>query len=95
MAMQESLINILANKMLKSDMPEFKKANVRLLLAARSVIGKVNEIMDDYASPELEKTVSDETLYPARIEMCNFLQSVELEIDEFVKRHPSPAKTQD
>ena len=86
--------DMLANAMLESDMPDFKKASIRLLMKAKKVSNQINDIVDTYADPVKDEE-KDKAMHPVREEAYKLLERLESEITEFVNSHPLPVDTRD
>lgn len=91
--MQDALTNALVTAMLKSDMPEHKKAGVRLVMKAKTVRNQLNEIVK-YANPKMDEE-KEKAIYPVRQEAYDFLEHIESEMTEFINSHPLPVDTRD
>lgn len=92
--MRSAFADMIANVMLESDMPDFKKASIRLLMKAKKVSNQINDIVDTYADPVKDEE-KDKAMYPVREEAYKLLERFESEITEFVNSHPLPVDTQD
>lgn len=90
---KDALTDALVSAMLESDMPEHKKAGVRLVMKAKKVRNQLNEIVN-FADPKLDEEKEKE-IYPVRQEAYDFLEHIESEITEFINSHPLPVDTQD
>lgn len=91
--MQDALTNALVTAMLESDMPEHKKAGVRLVMKAKTVRNQLNEIVE-YANPKMDEE-KEKAIYPVRQEAYDFLEHIESEMTEFINSHPLPVDTRD
>lgn len=86
--------DMLANAMLESDIPDFKKEGIRLMMKAKKVFAQINEIVDTYADPVKDED-KEKAVYPVRKEVIHFLDCLEIEIAEFIALHPLPVDTRD
>lgn len=91
---RSAFADMLANAMLESDMPDHKKAGIRLLMKAKKVSAQINNIVDTYADP-VKNEDKEKVIYSARVKMCDFLDRLETEIAEFTTLHPLPVDTRD
>ena len=89
--MQDALADALASAMLESDMPEHRKAGIRLIMKSKKVGKALNEIVSTYADPHLDEE-KEKAVYPVRQEVINFLDQLEESINEFISSHPLPAE---
>ena len=92
--MQDAFADALANAMLESDMPEHRKAGVRLLMKAKKVRKALNEIVNTYAVPKSDEE-REKQLYPVLQEAYDFLEHIESSMNEFINSHPLPVDTRD
>lgn len=82
---------MLAEAMLKSDMPEYRKAGVRLVMKSKAVKKQLNEIVTTYADPSMGDN-KEKAMLPTRVDACNLLSRIENEIKEFISSHPLPVE---
>lgn len=92
--MQDALADALANAMLESDMPEHRKAGVRLVMKAKKVRKALNEIVTTYAVPKSDEE-REKQLYPVLQEAYELLDQIESSMNEFINSHPLPVDTRD
>ena len=92
--MQDALADALANAMLESDMPEHRKAGIRLVMKAKKVRKALNEIVNTYADPKSVEE-REKKLYPVLQEAYEFLDQIESSMNEFINSHPLPVDTRD
>lgn len=95
--LKTAFVNMLANAMLESDMPEYKKIGIRVTMKAKAISDQISEIMDNYADPDKDgkDENKEKTNCPVRQEVYDFLSHIENEIKEFINSHPLPADTRD
>lgn len=92
--MQDAFADALANAMLESNMPEHRKAGVRLVMKAKKVRKALNEIVNTYADPKLDEE-REKQLYPVLQEAYELLDQIESSMNEFINSHPLPVDTRD
>lgn len=80
--------------MLESDMPEHRKAGIRLAMKSKKVRKAITEIVSIYADPHLDEE-KEKAAYPVRQEVINFLDQLEESINEFISSHPLSVDTRD
>ena len=88
---KEMLADIMAGMILSSSkIPETRKVEVRIVKRATETAKKLNDsIMQFIGKDHLPDDVL-EKLYPSRVEIMDFLDSIDRQIDDFLASHPVP-----
>lgn len=84
-------IDMIAELMLASNMPESKKIELRIMLESKKLTDKISNSFLAFAEPVRSNGKAEE-LYPVRMEVYEYLQLVSAGIDTFLSTHPAPVK---
>lgn len=88
---ESAAIDMIAELMLASNVPESKKIELRIMLESMKLTDKINKSFLAFAEPVRSNGKAEE-LYPVRMEVYEYLQLVSAGIDTFLSTHPAPVE---